>query len=44
MDFFGDQEYGVRILSDHPVVKVQGLKYYEYTDFVPETIREARKN
>lgn len=41
--FFGDREYGVRMLSDHPVVKAQGIKHYEYTDFVPEAIRDARR-
>jgi len=41
--FFGDQEYGARMLSRNPVVKVRGATRYEYIDGVPETLRAVRR-
>ena len=40
--FFGDQEYGVKIFSRFPVVKVRNATRHEYVDEVPDTIRQAR--
>jgi hypothetical protein len=40
--FFGDQEYGVKIYSRDPVVKVGGMTHYEYTESVPEELRTVR--
>jgi len=41
--FLGDQEYGARIFSLNPIVKVRGMTRYEYIDDVPETIRTVRR-
>ena len=41
--FFGDQEYGARLFSRNPVVKVRGMTRYEYIDSVPETLRQVRR-
>jgi hypothetical protein len=41
--FFGDQEYGARLFSHNPIVKVRGMTHYEYIDGVPETIRDVRR-
>ena len=41
--FFGDQEYGARMFSLSPVVKVQGMTRYEYIDSVPANLREVRR-
>lgn len=42
-DFFGDQEYGVRLFSHNPIVKVRGITRYEYIDSVPESLRQVRR-
>jgi hypothetical protein len=41
--FFGDQEYGVHLLSRRPVVKAGNVVRHEYLDEVPESLREARR-
>jgi hypothetical protein len=41
--FFGDQEYGARIFSPDPIVKMRVMTHYEYIDGVPETIRDMRR-
>jgi hypothetical protein len=41
--FFGDQEYGARLFSRNPVVKVRGITRYEYIYDVPETLRQVRR-
>ena len=41
--FFGDREYGVRLFSREPVVKVANMTRYEYLDAVPDSLREARQ-
>lgn len=41
--FFGDQEYGARLFSRNPIVKVRGMTRYEYIDGVPESLRQIRR-
>lgn len=41
--FFGDQEYGVRMFSPDPVVKVSGITRFENIDGVPESLRKIRQ-
>ncbi len=41
--FFGSKEYGARLVGNHPVVKAGRVIRYEYTETVPDSIREARK-
>jgi hypothetical protein len=41
--FFGNQEYGARLFSRNPIVKVRGMTRYEYIDSVPSTLRQVRK-
>lgn len=41
--FFGDREYGARLFSREPVVKVGNMTRYEYLDEVPESLREERR-
>ena len=41
--FFGDQEYGARLFSREPVVKVRSITRYEYLDSVPDSLRAFRR-
>jgi hypothetical protein len=40
--FFGDQEYGARLFSRNPVVKVKRITRYEHIDNAPESMRQMR--
>ncbi|MFO7569267.1 MAG: hypothetical protein R6W75_05675, partial [Smithellaceae bacterium] len=40
--FFGDQEYGVKVFSRFPVVKVGNATRHEFIDTVPDAIRQTR--
>lgn len=40
--FFGPMEYGVRMVSRHPVVKAGEITRYEYIDDYPVSLRKTR--
>lgn len=40
--FFGKQEYGVRMFSRLPFVKLKGITRHEYIDSVPDSLRQTR--
>jgi hypothetical protein len=40
--FFGDAEYNARMTSPEPIVKHANITSHEFTDDVPDTLREAR--
>ncbi len=40
--FFGDQDYNVRMTSPEPIVKLANIVSHEFTDEVPEVLRQTR--
>jgi len=40
--FFGQEEYGVRMFSPDPMVKVRSSSHHDYLTTVPEPLREVR--
>jgi hypothetical protein len=40
--FFGNREYGVRLVGNQPVIKAGRVLRYDYIDSVPDSLRQAR--
>ena len=41
--FFGEEEYGARLYSHSPIVKLSNITHYDYLTTFPQELREARR-